>query len=45
VFCSYAEAEHKAGPLYRGEAFTDPEKKFSMPEDWVKKPVKYEPGP
>ena len=40
---SGAGAEHKAGPSYRGEAFTDPNKKFPMPEDWVKKPVKYEP--
>jgi len=42
LFFSGAGAEPKAGPSYRGEAFTDPDKKFSMAEDWVKKPVKHE---
>jgi ABC-type phosphate transport system substrate-binding protein len=40
---SDAGAEHKADPTLRGEAFTDPNKKFPMPEDWVNKPIKYEP--
>lgn len=39
---SGAGAEHKTVPSYRGEAFSDPNKKFPMPEDWIKKPIKYE---
>ncbi|KJU83372.1 phosphate ABC transporter substrate-binding protein [Candidatus Magnetobacterium bavaricum] len=46
LFITAASAEMKQpvkakNPL-RGEAFSDPKKIFSMPEEWVKQPVKYE---